>query len=234
MCDPACVNGTCTAPDTCTCAVGWVGPTCAQSVCGDGIIVGAEECDDSNPDDGDGCSSSCLVEAGFQCVGEPSICGLIACGACQLYGDVFPFDPMNPNFGLGGVNIGNCAVDVDDLLVTLGAFAVSPNATTSTGGPWPDNVDMFPCGGAGAVVDIDDVVAVLGAFAGIYACPHVCSPGACCGNLSDNNGNAATCLDWDQQPPEQTPPGGMSLNACVEAGGTYQGDGTTCADVACP
>ncbi len=119
-------------------------------------------------------------------------------------------------------------VDIDDLLVSLGAFALSPNATKSTGGPFPDDVDLFPCGGLGGVVDIDDVVAELGAFAGNFACPHVCSPGACFGTLTDNNGDPATCLDWDQQPPEQTPPGGMSLTTCTAAGGTYQGNGTTC------
>ena len=113
---------------------------------------------------------------------------------------------------------------------------MSPDATKSCGGPWPDEVNLFPCGTAfpDCVVDIDDVVAELGAFAGNYACPHVCNPGVCCGALTDNNGNAATCLDWDQQPPEQTPPGGMSLTTCFNAGGTYQGDGTTCADVTCP
>jgi cysteine-rich repeat protein len=42
--------------------------------CGDGEIVGAEQCDDGNQEDGDGCSSSCQVETGWQCTGEPSVC----------------------------------------------------------------------------------------------------------------------------------------------------------------
>ncbi len=166
----------------------------------------------------------------------------VGCGQCQLYGDVFPFDPGNPNQDSSGDNVGNCLVDIDDLLVELGAFAASDplNHThcASQGGPFPDAVNIFPpgeaCDAAGATVDIDDVVAELGAFAGTYAGPHLCSPGACSGTLTDNNGNPATCLDWDQQPPEQTPPGGMSLSACVAAGGTYKGDGTTCTTVTCP
>ena len=140
-----------------------------------------------------------------------------------MFGDVYPFTPESGRTS----NVGNCVVEIDDLLVTLGAFALSPNATKSTGGPFPDEVDMFPCGGLGGVVDIDDVVAKLGAYAGNYACSHICSPGACCFA-------GPSCQDWDQLPPGETPPGGMSLTTCFNAGGTYQGDGTTCADVKCP
>jgi len=34
-----------------------------------------EDCDDNNTNDGDGCSSSCTVEDGWECSGEPSTCG---------------------------------------------------------------------------------------------------------------------------------------------------------------
>lgn len=45
-------------------------------VCGDGAIDAGEgeECDDSGTSNGDGCSSTCLVEDGWECVGEPSEC----------------------------------------------------------------------------------------------------------------------------------------------------------------
>ncbi|MBD3249068.1 DUF4215 domain-containing protein [Candidatus Woesearchaeota archaeon] len=33
-----------------------------EPVCGDGIVEGSEECDDNNNQDGDGCSSECIVE----------------------------------------------------------------------------------------------------------------------------------------------------------------------------
>ncbi len=181
-------------------------------------------------------SAEFTIEVGI----VPCLTAPVGCGACQTYGEVFPFDPGNPNQDPSGDNVGNCVVDIDDLLVILGAFAASDpvNHThcASQGGPFPDAVNIFPPGQAcvDGVVDIDDVVAELGAFAGNFAGPHRCSPGACTGTLTDNNGNPATCLDWDQQPPEQTPPGGMSLTTCFNAGGTYQGDGTTCADVTCP
>lgn len=51
-------------------------------LCGDGIIQTPnsldlnEECDDGNTNDADGCSSSCFVENGFNCFGQPSVCSL--------------------------------------------------------------------------------------------------------------------------------------------------------------
>ena len=53
---------------TCACQTGYklVGTGCVIS-CGDGIILGNEECDDNNDVNGDGCSSTCLEELGYQC-----------------------------------------------------------------------------------------------------------------------------------------------------------------------
>ena len=42
--------------------------------CGNGRVQSGEECDDGNRGDGDGCSSQCVVEAGWTCVGSSSIC----------------------------------------------------------------------------------------------------------------------------------------------------------------
>ncbi len=50
-------------------------------ICGDGLVVGSEGCDDADAGDddaGDGCVD-CLVEEGWTCVGEPSVCG-VDCG----------------------------------------------------------------------------------------------------------------------------------------------------------
>ena len=35
--------------------------------CGNSVLDGIETCDDGNTTGGDGCSSSCQVEAGYQC-----------------------------------------------------------------------------------------------------------------------------------------------------------------------
>lgn len=37
----------------------------------------AEQCDDSNKANGDGCNYSCQIEPGRQCSGTPSVCTLI-------------------------------------------------------------------------------------------------------------------------------------------------------------
>ncbi|MEJ7596839.1 MAG: DUF4215 domain-containing protein [Kofleriaceae bacterium] len=81
-CDP---NATCTnTPGTfsCACNAGYVGDgvTC-ESVCGDGIVVATEECDDNDLEPADGCNEACLIEPGSTCTGMPSTCApTVACG----------------------------------------------------------------------------------------------------------------------------------------------------------
>ncbi|MBD3203001.1 MAG: hypothetical protein GF411_01720, partial [Candidatus Lokiarchaeota archaeon] len=55
---------------------GWAGwaDSGMMEMCGDGVIDGAEECDDDNMNNGDGCSDSCEIEPGYVCTGEPSSC----------------------------------------------------------------------------------------------------------------------------------------------------------------
>ncbi len=50
--------------------------------CGNGIIESGEGCDDGDQQGGDGCDSTCHVESGWQCFGQPSVCyqELSACG----------------------------------------------------------------------------------------------------------------------------------------------------------
>ncbi len=42
--------------------------------CADGILQLDEGCDDGNLTSGDGCSSTCTIEGGWSCSGEPSVC----------------------------------------------------------------------------------------------------------------------------------------------------------------
>jgi len=51
--------------------------------CGDGALEGAEECDDGNPLDGDGCSALCVVEQCHDCVGVPSVCSALTGPSCD-------------------------------------------------------------------------------------------------------------------------------------------------------
>jgi fibro-slime domain-containing protein len=69
-CTPTCEREpTCAAvgidPSTKACLTSDLGG--CSSACGDGIKFGAEACDDGNTLSGDGCSSSCTVEAGYAC-----------------------------------------------------------------------------------------------------------------------------------------------------------------------
>ncbi|MBN1585727.1 hypothetical protein JW899_05185 [Candidatus Uhrbacteria bacterium] len=52
------------------------------SGCGDGFLEDGEECDDGGTANGDGCSSSCAVEDGWWCEGEPSECGYCGDDSC--------------------------------------------------------------------------------------------------------------------------------------------------------
>src|SRR5713101_4358892 len=51
----------------------------AASCCGNGVVETGEACDDGNTTSGDGCSSSCQIEAGWSCTGSKSVCTPI-CG----------------------------------------------------------------------------------------------------------------------------------------------------------
>lgn len=65
----------CTAcSSTCTTLLNLTG-----GVCGNNVIEGTESCDDGNLLSGDGCSSSCTVETGWNCNSSPSTCST-SCG----------------------------------------------------------------------------------------------------------------------------------------------------------
>jgi cysteine-rich repeat protein len=68
--------------------------------CGDGSVTGSEACDDGNNDDGDGCSATCTVEAGFTCTGESSVCTPI-CGDGVVKGQLEECDDANTDDGDG-------------------------------------------------------------------------------------------------------------------------------------
>jgi fibro-slime domain-containing protein len=48
--------------------------------CGDGLVKGIEECDDGNNASGDGCSSDCVLENGYQCLVPGAPCTAATCG----------------------------------------------------------------------------------------------------------------------------------------------------------
>jgi cysteine-rich repeat protein len=68
-------------------ATGGFGGSYAPGICGNGVHEWPEQCDDSNADDGDGCSSMCELEPGYVCdwrydaSGPPTLtCEAVSCG----------------------------------------------------------------------------------------------------------------------------------------------------------
>ncbi|HEY4103084.1 MAG TPA: DUF4215 domain-containing protein, partial [Polyangiaceae bacterium] len=55
-------------------------------ICGNGVIQGTETCDDGNANGGDGCSSSCKLEAGWRCPAMNAPCVAAKCGDGILAG----------------------------------------------------------------------------------------------------------------------------------------------------
>ena len=54
------------------------------SVCGNGIREGTEKCDDGGKTSGDGCSSSCVIEAGYTCnTATPNVCTKSCSPSCS-------------------------------------------------------------------------------------------------------------------------------------------------------
>jgi len=69
-----------------TCSSGYApsttNSTICVSVCGDGVLVGTEVCDDGNLNTGDGCDNVCLIESAHYC----NLTGnLSVCDNCSLY-----------------------------------------------------------------------------------------------------------------------------------------------------
>ena len=73
------------------------------ATCGDGVLRNIEECDDGNNVSGDGCSSSCVIEIGFQCPTPGAPCIATTCGngvregseQCDD-GNLRPYDGCSP------------------------------------------------------------------------------------------------------------------------------------------
>ncbi|MEZ4293474.1 MAG: DUF4215 domain-containing protein [Polyangiaceae bacterium] len=91
LCDPNALICVCDMDNDCPggqlCDTGADPNQCVDSICGNGTIEGAEECDDQNTLSNDGCSSDCLVEESFECTGEPSNCDPAPCSSdadCQF------------------------------------------------------------------------------------------------------------------------------------------------------
>ena len=101
-------------PGACDPGLSCIAGTCTQTVCGDGVVEGIEECEDDNDIDGDGCDADCSYTRILEVdAGEQHTCVLIEGGRIRCWGrgEFGQLGHGNPN------NIGDDEYpsDVDDL-----------------------------------------------------------------------------------------------------------------------
>lgn len=97
--DEECDDGNANNNDACT-------NSCMNATCGDGIIGPGETCDDEGDSGADGCSAICMMESGWTCSGEPSVC-TPECGDGLVIGGE-TCDDGNVNSGDGCSSLCQC------------------------------------------------------------------------------------------------------------------------------
>ncbi|MBV8761597.1 MAG: proprotein convertase P-domain-containing protein [Deltaproteobacteria bacterium] len=134
-CNKCPLNDTCSTGSDCLsnmCSSGH----CVSSICGDGAITGSEQCDDSNMNNGDGCSSACVCEASRTVAVGPGLnlaipdnayAGTLATMACTNI-VVSPVNGCSQAITSVSVVLGMDHTWIGDLVIKL----VSPAGTTVT------------------------------------------------------------------------------------------------------
>ena len=131
--------------------------TVCQTICGDGRRIGAqlggtEECDDKNTVEGDGCSSACVVEEGYSCVGGSTN----SRDVCRVLTPAF--SAANGSTHTGGIL----------LTITTGTELATVIYTLDGSDPTSENSNVVRYGPPGtnrAVVAVSDDATVVRAFA---------------------------------------------------------------------
>ena len=106
----------------------------AQVLCGNGRVEGGEQCDDGNLLAGDGCTTTCLIEPGFRCMGAPSACASVCGDGIRSFNEFC--DDGNTRAGDGcsatcTVEAGWRCVDTEPNLITNGSFVMGNNGFRS-------------------------------------------------------------------------------------------------------
>jgi cysteine-rich repeat protein len=220
--DNCSANGTCTNTTgsfTCACNTGYAGNgvTCSE-ICGDGLIVGAETCDDSNTANADGCSGTCVVEVGWLCGGQPSDCGAALCGD-GLLADIEVCDDGNAQSGDGCSAV--CVVEpgwecTDSDNSTCSAVACGDGVTA--GAELCDDGNTQSDDGCSAACAVEPGFTCTGA-------PSTCAAGSCGNGLLEG---AEQCDDGDA-----TGGDGCSSACAVESGFQCTGTPSDCVAARC-
>jgi len=119
---------------------------CDTPVCGDGCVMGTEECDDGNTEPGDGCDENCRFEPGACCSG--SVCGIATESDCLDSGGAF-FGPNTacdaPDADGDGVRdeCDECPADSNKVEPGICGCDVDDTADSDADGV-PDCADLCP------------------------------------------------------------------------------------------
>jgi len=199
-------------------------PDLAEPTCGNTVIDPGETCDDSNSADGDGCSSSCQVEIGWQC----PVVGM-ACMRQVYCGDGYVESPETCDDGNSTPGDG-CS----------GTCQLEPNYTCATPSPAPNPthevcVSSIVCGDS--IVEPGEACD-NGSTNGLGGCSSDCTtvePGWTCPPTGGPCSQAtALCGNGIIDPGEACDDGtmgggdGCSTSCQVESGWTCPGAGTPC------
>ena len=180
-------------------------------VCGDGIIEGAEACDDGNTRSGDGCATDCTLECGWECP-PGTLCRAAKCGDGKVAGDE-QCDDGNTTDGDGCS--ANCTLESKPASVPEGWVCTSP-VTGSAGG-----ADGGTDGGAPSMCK------------GPTTCTTtVCGNSKVEGSEQCDDGNDVTgdgCSPFCRLEPKCAAAGGACTNVCG-SGLILAGDGKQCDD----
>ncbi|MEM6559773.1 MAG: DUF4215 domain-containing protein, partial [Myxococcota bacterium] len=186
-------------------------------ICGDGLVVGRETCDDGNSMANDGCSASCEVEVGFSCdAAEPSVCGA-TCGD-GIVTALEACDDGNTAAGDGcdDTPAGDCQVEVGF------SCTGSPSVCTQTCGD--GEVSSGEQCDDGGTADGDGCSAACLLEAGFVcsgqpsACATTCGDGVVAGSEGCDDGNTAVgdgCSDGCAIEPGFDCSGGPSVCAPI-------------------
>ena len=182
------------------------------NICGDGTILEAEACDDGNRTSGDGCDSSCQIETGFDCLGEPSTCSEI-CGDGLIVGGETCDD--------GGTTSGDgcdssCQIETGfDCLGEPSTCSEVCGDGLIVGGEACDDTNTNPGDGCDAACQVESGYACSGLPS---TCSEVCGDGLIVGS--------ETCDDTNTNPGD-----GCDAACQVESGYACSGLPSICGEV---
>jgi MYXO-CTERM domain-containing protein len=212
--------------------------------CGDGVIEGAETCDDNGTTPGDGCSATCTVETGYTCTGAPSICSDIDectldtdnCDANATCANTTGSFTCACNSGYTGTGV-TCA-DVDEC--TANTDNCDANAMcTNTPGSFTCACNAGFSGNGVTCADIDECTANTDDCAALAVCANTAGSFTCaCPSGYSGTGHGATgCADVDECAANTDT---CDANAtCTNTAGAFTcacktgftGNGMTCTDI---